>query len=163
MNGYVDQVLKADAECADGAGPARGARSPLLFHGERGHQASNAFMVSNSHDQAIDVTFAIGELASGDGSVHFEPEARFTPSHCKVPPRGQQVVQCSLSLSADFAAGQAHHGHIQVVGYPEMAMPIRVEVEEAAAGANDPQPAKPKQKTSARKASAVKRKPAAKR
>jgi hypothetical protein len=161
MNSYVEQVLGMDSAASRrSAGGAQAAPAGLLFHGERGHNATNAFLVTNNRDEAIDVTFDIGELESADGGVRFKPKATFTPSRCKLPPRAQQVVQCSLQLSRDFAAGQAHSGHIQVVGCPEMAMRISVEVEEPAAGAEKKTAAGAQEKPAVprKKAAAAKRK-----
>jgi hypothetical protein len=159
MNSYVEQVLGLDSAASRrSAGGAQAAPAALLFHGERGHNATNAFLVTNNRDEAIDVTFDIGELESANGEVRFKPKATFTPSRCKLPPRARQVVQCSLQLSRDFAAGQAHSGHIQVVGYPEMAMRISVEVEEPAASVEKKKVERKKPAAPRKKAAAAKRK-----
>jgi hypothetical protein len=158
MNSYVEQVLKPDSAAPQDAGEAaRAPRSPLLFHGERGHRATNAFLVTNNRDEAIDVTFDVGEVESADGEVRFKPKAEFTPGRCKLAPRAQQVVQCSLQLSKDFAAGQVHGGAIQVAGYPEMAMPISVEVEEPTPAAAAARRTAPRGKAAAKRRAPRKR------
>lgn len=129
MNSYVDSVMRTMEST-----PQRdtGASEPtsLLFHGIKGQSASNAFVVSNNRDEAIDVAFDITEVVRQDDGERFKPTAKFTPSKCQLPPHSDRVVQCTIPLSSRFGENQSYHGSISVVGFPEMAMRITVQVEE---------------------------------
>jgi hypothetical protein len=65
-----------------------------------------------------------------DDGERFKPKAKFTPSKCQLPPHSDRVVQCTIPLSSRFGENQSYHGSISVVGFPEMAMRITVQVEE---------------------------------
>jgi hypothetical protein len=95
----------------------------------RGQSASNAFLVTNNRDEAIDVEFDIAEVSSDDGKVAFQPKAKFTPDKCRLAPHTERVIQCTLPLSEKFTAGR-YGGSIAIAGYPEMAIRIDVEVED---------------------------------
>jgi len=131
LNGYVDSVVRTVAASPRPAASDSGKDEALLFHGIHGQSASNAFMVTNNRDEAIDVEFDLAEVTGRDDQAPFKPKAKFTPQKCRLAPHSNRVVQCTLPLTGEFAAGQRYRGSIAVVGYPEMAMRIRVEVEEA--------------------------------
>jgi hypothetical protein len=140
LNGYVDSVVRTvGTSPRPGAGaPGNGGANALLFHGVRGQSASNAFLVTNNRDEAIDVEFNIAQVTGRDDQAPFKPKAKFTPEKCRLAPHTNRVIQCTMPLTGEFAAGQRYSGSITVVGYPEMAMRISVEVEESsepAAGA----------------------------
>lgn len=129
LNGYVEQVLQADEPPLDDDAATS---APLLFHGVRGQSANNAFLISNNRDEAIDVEFDMAEVVSEDGKERFKPKTKFTPKKCRLAPRSERVVQCSIKLLAPFKAGQCYVGSIAVIGLPEMAMRFEVQVEEPA-------------------------------
>jgi hypothetical protein len=126
LNGYVEHVLQTD-ESPSGVDGTKSA--PLLFHGVRGQAASNAFLISNNRDEAIDVEFDIAEVVSEDGKERLKPETNFTPKKCRLAPCSERIVQCSINLSDPFKAGQCYVGSIAVIGFPEMAMRFEVQVE----------------------------------
>ena len=130
-NRFFEQVLQVEG--TQPQPPKRQAPAALMFRGMRGHSASNAFLVTNNRNQAIDVSFDVTEVVSADGETRFRPSVQFTPETCRLAARSQQVVECSLLLSDQFQARQTHSGHIQVVGFPEMAIRISVQVDEPAA------------------------------
>jgi hypothetical protein len=131
LNGYVDSVVRTVGTSPRPAAAASGAGNALLFHGIRGQSASNAFLVTNNRDEAIDVEFDIAQVTGGADQAPFKPKATFTPEKCRLAPHSNRVVQCTLALTGEFAAGQRYSGSIAVVGYPDMAMRICVEVEES--------------------------------
>lgn len=130
MNSYVDSVIRTLESPPKQAETGKGDQSALLFHGTKGESASNAFVVTNNRDEPIDVAFDITEVMRQDGGEQFKPKANFTPGKCQLPPHSDRVVQCTLPLSRRFDANQSYHGSISVVGFPEMAMRIIVQVEE---------------------------------
>ncbi len=156
LTDFVDRVMQSEPGVAGAAGAA-GESAALVFHGVRGEDASNAFLVTNNRSEAIDVAFDIAEVRSEDGEVRFKPKARFSPTKCRLAPHARQVVQCSISLTERFAQGQVHRGSIVVDGLPDMAMPFEVEVEELPAKAAT----RPKAAGSAKKAAKKKPKKAA--
>jgi hypothetical protein len=113
----------------------------LLFHGFRGQSASNAFLVTNNRDEAIDVEFDVAQVTGLDDQASFKPKAKFTPEKCRLAAHSNRVIQCTLPLTGEFVAGQRYSGSIAVVGYPEMAMRISVEVEESSQPAAGTSPA----------------------
>jgi len=127
--GFYEQVLQVETPRSRPAKTATG--SALVFRGRRGERCSNAFVVSNANDEPIEVGFALSELTSEDGRTTMRTRARFTPETCQVPPRSEQVVQCSLDLSEGLLPGVVYRGEIQVAGFPEMSIKIAVRADEA--------------------------------
>jgi hypothetical protein len=141
LNGYVDSVVRTVGTSPRPGAAASGNGDALLFHGIRGQSASNAFLVTNNRDEAIDVEFDIAQVTGKDDQAPFKPKAKFTPEKCRLAAHTNRVIQCTLPLTAEFAAGQRYSGSISVVGYPEMAMRISVEVEESPEPATGAAPA----------------------
>lgn len=163
MNNYADSMIRTLESSPRQTNRGSSEQTALLFHGIKGQSASNAFVVSNNRDEPIDVTFDIAEIVRQDDGERFKPKAKFTPDKCQLPANSDRVVQCSIPLSRRFDENQSYHGLISVVGFPEMAMRITIQVEED----TSPKPAKagaPKQ-ASSKKAAAKKtaRKSAAKK
>ena len=161
LNGYVDSVVRTAGTSPQPDAGASGNGNALLFHGIHGQSASNAFLVTNNRDEAIDVEFDIAQVTGKDDQAPFKPKAKFTPDKCRLAAHSNRVIQCTLPLTGEFVAGQRYSGSIAVVGYPEMAMRISVEVEEPSQPAVRAQPAaRPTvAKKPARKRAAKKRKP----
>ncbi len=158
LNGYVDGVLRADCGTAAKTGAEQAAPcASLLFHGTREEKAANAFLVTNHRDEAIDVEFDVADVISDDGGERFKPSAEFTPASCRLPPHSERVVQCALTLASPFKPEQDYRGSIQVVGFPEMAMPFTVQVE---APVKDAAPAKTRAAKSTAKTVASKKRAA---
>lgn len=138
-NRFRDQVLhpRPDEKHSESSAyrPPRTTQVPaaLLFRGERGTSPSNSFLAVNNRDEPIEVSFDVAELVTEDGLTRFRPTASFHPTTCRLEPRAEQAVQCTMKLSDEFVAGKIHRGQIQVVGYPEMAMSVTAQVEEVAA------------------------------
>jgi hypothetical protein len=106
--------------------------SALLFHGAPGASPANAFVVSNNRSQPVEVRFEVTEMSNEDGTVRFEPSAKFVPEICRLAPNSEQIVQCSILLTEQYQAGATYRAHIRVVGIPEMTIGIMVQVEESA-------------------------------
>jgi len=130
LNGYVDSVVTTvNSSTQPGAESTTKNNSNLLFHGLSGGSASNAFLISNNRDTAIDIKFDMLEVSSPDTDQSFKPTAKFTPAKCRLAPFSERVVQCTVQLSEEFKVDQTYDGSIAVAGYPEMAMRISVQVE----------------------------------
>ena len=130
MNSYVDSVMRT-LESTPQTDTGASEPTSLLFHGIKGQSASNAFVVSNNRDKPIDVAFDVTDVVRQDGDERFKPKAKFTPSKCQLPPNSDRVVQCTIPLTNQFDEDQSYNGSILVVGFPEMAMRITIQVEEA--------------------------------
>jgi hypothetical protein len=153
ISGYADRVLQAGAAASQSAAPSTSASRPsLLFHGTRGEQATNAFLIANHRDAAIDVAFEVAEVVSDDGTQRFRPGATFTPRQCRLAPHSERVVQCALAMSDEFRAGEGYRGTIAVAGFPDMTMPFSVQVEEPAGAGAAAAPAGQQEKAARRKA-----------
>lgn len=121
---YVEQVLQTQA--ARSASDPSGTRTALLFVGELGHSASNAFLIANNRAEAIEVGFDVPELVSVDGSSRLMPSIRFEPPSCRLAPSSQQVVSCTIELSDALRPEIDYRGQIRVLGFPDMSMSITV-------------------------------------
>jgi hypothetical protein len=128
---YFEQVLQAEPQ-ASPAAPAGKTQSSLLFRGGFGEVPTNAFVIANNRNEAIDVGFGLAELMSDDGESRLRPAVRFDPERCRLGPNSQQVVHCSMQLSEQFRPGVDYRGQIQVAGFPDMSMSVTARVEPSA-------------------------------
>jgi hypothetical protein len=127
-NRFFEQVVQTERPAA----PARAdSRQPpaLLFRGRHGESPANAFLVSNNRNQAIEVRFEVTEISNEDGTVRFQPVAKFVPEVCQLAPNSEKLVQCSILLTEQYQPGEIHRAQIRVVGIPEMTMKISVHVD----------------------------------
>ncbi len=152
MQNYLSAVLRDGAPSSGRVSGKNG--GSLMFHGMRGEEAVNAFLVSNDQQHAVDVEFSVGEVVGRDSGASIQPAASFTPASCRLEPQSERLVQCSLAMSDDFDAGEVYDGSIAIVGVPDMSMRISVQVEDGQSAAD----AKPAAKKSARKKKATARK-----
>jgi hypothetical protein len=106
--------------------------SSLLFHGMQGDWCGNAFRVSNSRNEPVEVRFEVTE-AMADNATAVRPTVKFTPEACLLKPKSEQIVQCALLLSDEFMPGQTYLAQIRAVGFPEMTVKISIQAEESAA------------------------------
>lgn len=138
FNGYVDSVVSTmeSSESSRAKDPAGGGSSGLLFHGISGESASNAFLISNHRDAAIDVKFSLPEIKDPETGKSYKPVAKFTPAKCRLGANAERVIQCTLQLDKQLEANRTYEGSISVDGFPEMAMNIAVEVEKGTAASS---------------------------
>jgi hypothetical protein len=134
---YYEEVLRTSAPQMKQRSNAPKARSALLFRGIAGDTAQNAFLVTNNRPETIDIQLDMSELVSEDGTSRVQPEALFSPDRCRLGPRAEQVVQCSVRLGSEIPAGVDFRGRILVAGFPELAMDVRLHADRPAEPAPD--------------------------
>jgi len=128
---YLDQMIQPGTAPAAARAESK-QPAALLFHGNHGEWPSNAFVVSNSRSEAVDIRLEVTEATADDGSSSFLPKAKFVPDSFRLAPKSEQVVQCSLQLTNHVHAGKSYRAQIRAVGFPEMTVRISIRVDESA-------------------------------
>jgi len=109
--------------------PARAASS-ILFRGAAGTRVTNGFMVANTRQRPVEVSFAMTQLASDGKDARVSPTIRFTPATSTLAAGAEQVIECTLWLGEEFRPGVAYRGQIRVVEFPETAIAVSIQVDE---------------------------------
>lgn len=125
-NRMLDQALQPSAREAppEPAAPpppsSGGTRFELNLSGQQGQTVASPFVVENKQAQAADVSFEITEFISEDGTTRFRAPVEFAPERFELEPGTEQVVQCRMSLGAEFVPGRRYMALVRVTGFPGM-------------------------------------------
>lgn len=110
-------------------------RVELRLSGRHGERATTGFVIENNFDRPLAVTFEATELTPAAGPPLPASLVSFQPSTLVLDPRGQGVVQASITVTRDFEIGQTYTATIRLLGFEAKELGLSITILPAA----DPQ------------------------
>lgn len=140
--------IKPDAGAA--ASPPR---VEINLQARVGDTASAAFLVENSQQQTLEVSFEASQIVSRQGEPIRSPAVRFDPPRVTLKPHLQATVRALIDISPEFKPGELYLLRIRLVGFEQKEVWIGINVLPRAQ-----ETPKPKAQSSKKKARQKKRK-----
>jgi hypothetical protein len=157
MNGLLDEVesnllgKKSGVTASQVAEPTETGAVEIVLKGHRGSVAGAAFLMENSYDHPIELTFEAGELFT-EGLPSVSPSVvHVDPQSVSVPAKGQVIVKVGIQLVAEFEAGRQYVGALRTLGYESRMIRLRLDVLPEAPSETAASPSAPKVQASVRK------------
>lgn len=97
--------------------PATAPRVELRLAARLGDPATTGLMIENHFDRPISVTFDASDLVPAVGPPLPASLISFEPSTLVIAPRGQSVVQTTVTITSDFLVGQTYTTTIRLLGF----------------------------------------------
>jgi hypothetical protein len=130
--------------------PAAVPRVELRLAARAGDRATTGLVIENHFDRSISVTFDASDLVPSAGPPLPASLISFEPSTLVIAPRGQSVVQTSVTITSDFVVGQTYTATIRLLGFEAKEVGLSVTIL-APAKAGFPSPRPPKSAKTAKK------------
>lgn len=147
LGGLVGVAERALAPDVDGetagasasATPGQNRPADLRLSGKVGERVTSSFLVENSYDQAVDVSFRADALVSPGHDDLPATHIDFEPARLSILPRGSAVATAVVDITPEFAAGATYTSTVRLLGFEGKALRLAVAV---AAGEARPAPAR---------------------
>jgi hypothetical protein len=143
--------INSSPTAAPAAAPSR---VEINISARQGDRATASFLVENSYDRALGVSFQASEIVSVRGEVVKSGVVNFNPPHLTLEAKSQAVVQAGIDISNEFKSGENYVLRVRVVGFETKEIWIRINI---LSSTQEPTPAtaevdKPKRKGRKKKA-----------
>jgi hypothetical protein len=106
--------INSGAAAAPAATPAR---AEINLSARQGEVAIASFLVENSYERALDVSFQASQIVSVRGEVIKSGVVSFNPPQLSLEPKSQAVVQACIDISNEFKSGENYVLRVRVVGF----------------------------------------------
>ena len=92
-------------------------RVELRLSGRQGERVETGFVIENNFDRSLAVTLSPTDLVPASGVPLPAALVSFEPAKLAIEPRGQGVVQASVTITDDFAVGETYSMTIRLLGF----------------------------------------------
>ena len=131
--GVAERALAPDAEEPSADSAATDATADLHLAAGAGERATSSFLVENSYDQAVDVSFRADALVAPELPDLPGTQVTFEPARLSILPRGSAVATAVVDVGPDFVAGATYTSTVRLLGFEGRALRLSLAVAPAAA------------------------------
>lgn len=131
--GVAERALAPDAGEPSGASRPKDAPADLQLSAAAGERATSSFLVENSYDQAVDVSFRADALVSAGHPDLPGTLVTFEPARLSILPRGSAVATAVVDVGSDFVLGATYTSTVRLLGFEGRALRLSLAVAPAAA------------------------------
>ncbi len=108
--------------------PAPASRVELQLTGRRGERAATGFVIENKFDHSLSVSCVPTDLVPASGEPMPAALVTFDPAKLALVPRGQGVVNISVTITDDFVVGETYFTTIRLLGFEGKELGLSVTV-----------------------------------
>ena len=117
--------INSSPAAAPAAAPSR---VEINLSARPGDRATASFLVENSYERTLDVSFQASEIVSLQGEAVKSGVVTFNPPRLTLNPKSQAVVQACIDISNEFKSGENYVLRVRVVGFETKEIWIRLNI-----------------------------------
>lgn len=134
-----------DASATGRGGAAGDGPADLQLTAPAGGRATSSFLVENTYEQVVDVSFKADALVSPGRPDLPGTLVTFEPARLSILPRGSAVATAVVEVTPDFVAGATYTSTVRLLGFEGRALRLALVVAAGEARSSRSRPAKVRQ------------------